>query len=139
MRSLDLDQFDLIDLDAWSPPYDELSVIGERHYGGVVAYTSIVSSSQRGRPSMEEPGIPREWRKLAPSRAGGDEAAAAARWMAFLETCGWERSHIVQTQGRSGAHLYGVCGRYELFDADRYANFYQEAVRSRRLAQVFQQ
>lgn len=69
LRPLDLDGFDLIDLDAWRPPYDELSVICEREYGGVVAYTSIVKN------------------------------APAERWMVFLEVCGWERSHIVHTQG----------------------------------------
>ncbi len=135
LRLLDLDRFDLVDLDAWRPPYHELSVICERQYSGVVAYTSIVN--QPHMAPVEEVGIPREWRKLAPAPLGGVESSAAEQWMAFLHTCGWERTHIVQTLGRSGVHLYGVCGGYQHFDADRYSSFYQEALRSRRLAQLF--
>lgn len=139
LRSLDLDRFDLIDLDAWGPPFDEISVVSERQYRGAVAYTSILNSKQHHGASMKEVGAPREWRKPALELLGADDATPAERWVAFLDTSGWQRTHIVQTWGRSGVHLYGVCGGYDQFDTDRYENFYQEALRSRRLAQVFGQ
>lgn len=139
LRSLHLDGFDLVDLDAWTPAYDELMVLSMRQYSGVVAYTSIVNSKQRHGAAMKGVGAPREWRKLALDLLGIDDVAPAERWLTFLDTSGWQQTHIVHTWGRSGLHLYGVCGGYDQFDIARYESFYLEALQSRRLAQVFGQ
>jgi hypothetical protein len=138
LDSLDLEHFDLIDLDAWRPPVAELSVISTRQYRGVVAYTAIVNAKRPDGALMKEVSAPQEWRK-AREPGGVDNATAAERWVAFLDTSRWPRGHIVQTWGRSGLHLYGVCGGYDQFDVDRYENLYHEALRSRRLAAVFRQ
>ena len=142
VRFLDLDGFDLVDLDAWTPPYDELLALSMRQYSGVVAYTSILANSKPHHESpMEEVGIAREWHKPEAPLLAGRDATPAERWVTFLDTCGWERTHIVQTLGRRSTllHLYGVCGGYEHFDTNRYEDLYQAALRSRRMEQAFRQ
>jgi hypothetical protein len=109
LRSLDLDTFDLIDLDAYGVPAEQAQIIAERGYRGPIVWTCIAMVyGLLPAPVTDAEGIPREWRRICPSLFGEHDAAGlAARWCTFLDRLGWE-NHAWLTTADKAAKLYGI-------------------------------
>jgi hypothetical protein len=88
LRRLPIDNYDLIDLDAYGVPYDQMKILVQRNYRGIVVGT-FIQSIYGGLPyaMLEEIGYSRRMvRKITKLffRNGWD------KWATFLKTAGYE-------------------------------------------------
>jgi len=106
LRSLDLSRFDLVDLDAYSMPTDQVEILARRRYQGPIVWTCIsVAMGGMPRSLLRTEGIPDEWRQLCPTLfSHGD---LLTRWTEYLALHGWTH-HCTMALHSNGQKFYGV-------------------------------
>lgn len=133
LASMDLDRFDLIDLDAWGQPDRQVDIIASRGFRGVVTWTAIALNM--GVPSgrlLAAEGIDPEW--MAITRTVFDVGTFRRRWLNFLAFKGWQEAVVIEKAGRGG-YLYGSVGHTSWDDA-LYRDAYDQVRATGRYARL---
>lgn len=115
LKAMDLSRFDVLDLDAWGQPTDQLGIAHDRGFDGVVFWTFIATYPRGSHLLLDAAGIPREWVKLAPTTMFG-QGGVFDLWVQFLAIRGWQRMCVARA---GNGRYYGAVG-FETFDHDRY-------------------
>ena len=116
LASIDLDRFDLIDLDAYGLPAEQAQIIASHGYRKPIVWTCIQKMfAVMPAAVTDAEGIPREWRDLCPTLFSEFYVdGLARRWCGYLDGLGW--AHHAWLQPRStqpyaygpGRNLYGI-------------------------------
>jgi hypothetical protein len=116
LASLDLKPFDLIDLDAYGSPGEQVAILGKRGYGGPITWTSAtINMSRQSKRQMELEGIPGSWIRVASSlftNLGRLDQVTLGE----LASAGW--THHFYAFSQDGHRMYGASGRGD-FVCDR--------------------
>lgn len=126
LAAIDLDYFDVIDLDAWGVPAEQVQTIAQRGYRGPIIWTCIaVVFGLMPAAVTESEGIPSEWRDVSSTLFGEHDAASLAdRWCSYLTRLGWSH-HGWFTTPDTASKLYGVSSVDELpISAHEFAERY---------------
>lgn len=100
---LDLQQFDVIDLDAFGVPYEQLKILFDRKYAGHVYVTFIQSMFGRLPPAMlEEIGFTPAMTGKAPSLFN---RAGRAHFLAYLGAHGVKKTQIISIGRKHYLHF----------------------------------
>lgn len=119
LASLDVAAFDLIDLDAWGVPADQMRLLSRRSYPGVICWTSItVGMASLPDTLYRAVGVDPAWRGLCGPITLSRLLAArfADAWLDALAAWGWT-STVYTEPARN--HLYGAVGHHQ-WNVDAY-------------------
>lgn len=96
----DLDGFDVVDLDAYGWPHEQVAIVAERGFGGPVFVTRIAFAvGPVPAPVLEAVGIDPEWAKIAP---GLFTSEADGLWLEYLGALGFRRAEWWVVPGGMG-------------------------------------
>lgn len=99
LQTMDLSRFNIIDLDAWGVPYEQLKVLFQRGYKGRVFVTFIQSLyGQMPHGLLEEIGFTREMVEVCPTLFG------KRGWQYFLEWLAKNGVREVRHRSHAGKH-----------------------------------
>jgi hypothetical protein len=121
LAGVDLSVFDVIDLDSYGVPAEQVELVAEGGYRGPIVWTCICTLlGTMPKRLTEAEGIPAEWYEIAPIVLGGrDVEDLKVRWCNYLAGFGWGH-HAVLSDSRPGsAALYGVSTCDELLPVTR--------------------
>lgn len=122
LASMNLSRFDMIDLDAWGTPWEQLRQVSRSNFQGTVAVTWILTIALAGCGLWQDFGVPKAWNEEVQSLFPPN-VEACRLWLGHL---GWDK---VTYQVRSGNHFYGMVG-YDRFDRHRFDKLYQRLIQS---------
>lgn len=116
LLSVDLSRFDLIDLDAYGLPAEQVEIISNRGYQGPLVWTCIQKMfAVMPATITDKEGIPREWRDICPTLFSEYYVdSLARRWCGFLDGLGWPNHAWLQPRNTQpyaygpGRNLYGI-------------------------------
>ena len=122
IASVDLSRFDLVDLDAWGFPAEQLALVADQQYAGTVTYTAIaLGLTQAPAVVLAASGIPHEWRAVA-QRLVSTATHPADAWLEFCSRLGYPHHVLADDRSRPPArYLYGACGNLEHWTPARQA------------------
>ena len=92
LQRLPLDDFDLVDVDAYGVPYDQMKILAKRNYRGIVVGT-FIQAIYGGLPyaMLEDIGYSRQMvRKITKLFFNN----GWNKWVAFLKIIGYEDVHV---------------------------------------------
>jgi hypothetical protein len=110
LAGVDLSVFDVIDLDSYGVPADQVELVAEAGWRGPLVWTCICTLlGTMPHKVLVAEGIPVEWCREAPVVTGGrDVEDLRQRWCNYLAGFGWLH-HAVLSDSRPGsAALYGL-------------------------------
>lgn len=110
IAGVDLSVFDVVDLDSYGVPADQVELVAGAGWQGPLLWTCICTMlGTMPRKVLAAEGVPAEWSRVAPVVMGGrDVADLRARWCNYLASFGWLH-HVVLSDSRPGsAALYGL-------------------------------
>jgi hypothetical protein len=110
LAGVDLTTFDVIDLDSYGVPADQVELVAGGGYRGPLVWTCIATMlGTMPRKLLAAEGVPAEWSRIAPVVMGGrDVADLRVRWCNYLAHFGWLH-HVVLSDSRPGsAAMYGL-------------------------------
>lgn len=125
MAAMDMTRFDVVDLDAWGQPTDQLAIALDRGFTGVLFWTFIATYPRGSNLLLDAADIPREWAAIAPSTMFS-QGGVFRLWQQFLAVRGFRQMAIVAAgQGR----YYGCVG-FADWSLKRYEGLLKEVVAS---------
>ena len=109
LKSLDLHKFDLVDLDAYGSPIDQLRILFDRGYSGVVVCTFIRTCFRRlPFRFLNELGYPTKMIKKCPTLFSRNGYEKFLLWLANRGIKN-TRSILIEATGRSAQYLWFSC------------------------------
>lgn len=104
LKSMDLNVFDVIDLDAYGIPADQLQILFDRNYHGTIFFTmAAVGFSAVPIKLLEKNGISKEMRKKCPTIFGSRALEYAFN---FLALYGVQKCHYYRKDKDKNFHSY---------------------------------
>lgn len=120
LAAIKLDRFDMIDLDAWGIPWEQLRIISRAGFEGPVAVTWINTMGMAYCRLWEDLGVPGQWMRDVHSLFTPN-VEAARFWLGHL---GWTRLASCTLQGKK---LYGVVG-HDQWSSRRFDRMYRDVI-----------
>jgi hypothetical protein len=115
LKAMDLSRFDAIDLDAWGQPTDQMAIICDRGFPGVIFWTFIATYPRGSMLLLDAAKIPRAWERIAPTTMFS-QGGVYELWRQFLATKGYDQMVVASA---SLGRYYGAVG-YGTFDEAQY-------------------
>jgi hypothetical protein len=107
IAGMDLSRFDVIDLDSYGVPGEQVKLVAEGGYRGPLIWTCILAGM--GMVVTATEGIPAEWYRIAPTLVGGrDVDELRQRWCRYVSTFGWGCHGVLSHRRQGSSALYGV-------------------------------
>ena len=110
LASADLSRFDVIDLDAWGFPAEQLAIVADQQYPGTIHYTACsMSISLTSHAIIAAAGIPLDWLKTV-TYLIHRRASQVDQWLEFCSRLGFPDHVVAETADGGARYAYGACG-----------------------------
>lgn len=110
IEGIDLERFDVVDLDSYGVPVEQARMLSDRGWNGTLVWTCICTAfGHLPTEILVAEGIPAEWREISPQLfSGRDPDELRDRWCGHLCRLGW-RHHAALVDNRTmTTALHGV-------------------------------